>query len=85
MTNETEFLMKHGENASDRLVRDLLFAIAETLEKHGVIYADGFYKIKRVGTGVFKRDGAHHLLIDVKNAGGFDHIEFCVTKTGWGK
>lgn len=82
--DQVGFAIKHGINTTNRMVPDLLNAVKESLEKHGIEY-NGHKIIKQLGE-VKERDGEWSLLFDVKNPDStFDHIEFKVTKTGWGR
>lgn len=76
-----QFALAHGKRTTDRLVPELLETIVTLLEGKSV--GNGF--IKRLGD-VRERDGEWSVLFDVKNPDEtFDHIEFKITKTGWGR
>jgi hypothetical protein len=86
MPPEAIFALKHGSNTTDRITPDLLKAIMETLANHGVVYNGDVRYCIPLGVGVdTDPDGEWRLLFDIKGVDGFDHIEFKVTKTGWGK
>jgi hypothetical protein len=72
---ETDFLVKHGINTSDRISKDLINVIQEIL-----VSSSYEYKGKPLEFKAFGNSG-----IDVKGVDGFDHIEFTITKTGWGR
>lgn len=80
---EISFVMKHGRNTSDRLVPELLKAIGEKLSE-GIILNGQLLKVEPLCEPT-ERDGQYSLLFDVKEIAGFDHIEFKITKTGWGR
>lgn len=69
------FALKNGQNTSDRLETDLIAAIVETLVTHGITFNGKKCEIKPFGT----------LGFDIKGVDGFDHIEFKLVKTGWGR
>ena len=75
--------MSHGENTSDRLVPELLKAIGKKLSE-GIVLNGQTFLVKPLCEPT-ERDGQYNLLFDVKDIAGFDHIEFKITKTGWGK
>ena len=82
---QTQFALKHGDNVTDRMAQYLLNAIIETLAKHGIEY-HGHKTIKQLGEVDLGHDGEYRLLFDVKNPNDiFDHVEFKVVKTGWGR
>lgn len=84
-----EFALRKGRNVSNRLVEEILLAVSEQLIHGRTIRLGDRNVIVTVvaGTGVGKRgeDETASLLFDVRIPGhGFDHIEFKVSKTGWG-
>lgn len=82
MDKETEtqlhFLTSSGERQSDRLVADCLVGLASFLHGHYVQVDGKRYKMK-----VLTHD--EKVMFDIEGLPGFDHIEFVITKTGWGR
>lgn len=82
MDKETEaqvhFQMESGKRQSDRLVGECFVSLSGLL--HGTyVQIDGKqYKIK-----VLTHKGK--LMFDIMDLPGFDHVEFCIEKTGWGR
>lgn len=85
--NETQamFAKKHGETTTNIMEPDLLAAIATLIDQKEVIYHGKPCQVKVLT--VSKNDvGKWRLLFDVKNPDDtFDHVEFNVVKTGWGR
>ncbi len=74
---EAIFALKKGENESHRLVEFCLQQIAQ--------HINASPNLKALGDP-YERDGEWHLTFDVKTPGmGFDHIEFTIKQTGWGR
>lgn len=80
---EIDFIIKHGNNTSNRLVPELLKAIGEKLSDGITLHGQNL-RVKPLCDPI-ERDGQYILLFDVKEVAGFDHIEFKIMKTGWGK
>lgn len=82
MDKETEtqihFQMESGKNQSDRLVHECLIGLAGLLHNQYVQVDGKQYKIE-----VIKQVGS--VMFDIKDLPGFDHIEFNIEKTGWGR
>jgi hypothetical protein len=78
MNEQIHFAMQKGKRDSDRLVEECYIGLAGLL--HGTyVQIDGNgYLIK-----VLAHEGK--VMFDIKNLPGFDHVEFVITKTGWGK
>jgi len=87
MEEKAAFIMRHGSNTTDRMVPDLMEAIISCLEINGIKIGDKSVRVKRLGAGVTASpDGETRLLFDVLDPDDtFDHIEFKITKTGWGR
>lgn len=81
---QADFAMKHGQNTTDRIAPDLLEKIAELLNGKTIEYNGRTCLIKKVG-GLYERDGEWRFMFDVKYpCDQYDHVEFTVTKTGFG-
>lgn len=79
------FALKHGKNVTDRMVPDLLTAIGNKLNGTSIKYNGRICELKILGD-VSERNGEVSLLFDVlKPDKTFDHVEFKITKTGWGR
>lgn len=72
------FQADSGERQSDRLVADCLVGISGLLHGHYVQVDGKQYKIK-----VLTHE--EKVMFDIQGLPGFDHIEFVVEKTGWGR
>lgn len=81
---EQTFLLKHGDNTTQRIAPDILEALHEHLSK-GILYKGKIYQVKKLGEIDLDSDGYCRLLFDIKDIEGFDHIEFSIRKTGWGR
>lgn len=83
--DQLEFSLKHGKNVTDRMVPDLLQAISVVLNHNLLSYNGKTCEMKQLGN-IIERDGEWSLLFDVKNPDEiFDHVEFKIVKTGWGR
>lgn len=83
--DKAAFALKHGKNTSDRLVPDIMQGISDILDGNRVFFNGRSCAIKKLGE-VRQRDGEWRFSFDVLNPDEtFDHIEFTVTKTGWGR
>jgi hypothetical protein len=88
---ENEFLVKHGRNTTDRMAAGLLEAIADMLP--GFLYYNGKkcrMKLLEVndnkGIGTDAETGEFVLRFDIIDPDeNFDHVEFAIRKTGWGR
>lgn len=79
------FLIKHGGNTTDRIVPDLLRSIANLINKSEIEYNGRKCKLRQLGEPR-SRDGGWRFTFDVLNPDDtFDHVEFTITKTGWGR
>jgi len=77
------FELESGKNQSDRMVYAVLGALAKHLDNH-IIVDGNMYDIRVLGAPT-ERNGEISLMFDVKDLPGFDHIEFTIKKTGWGR
>lgn len=81
-----EILVSHAQRTSDRVTNEILLAISECIRGKELHLNGQTLTLKPLGeTGVGVRNGELSLLFDVKHVEGFDHIEFKIVKTGWGK
>lgn len=79
------FALKHARNTTYRMVPDLLETIVKTLHGQEIDYNGKKCVLSRLGD-VRERDGEYRVSFDVLNPDDtFDHIEFTITKTGWGR
>jgi hypothetical protein len=76
---QAHFAMEKGKRDSDRLVQDCLDGLARLLHEQLVGVDDKLYRMKVIG----KNGGK--IMLDINGLPGFDHIEFTVEKTGWGR
>lgn len=84
MNEQVHFAIEHGKRTTDRMVQGLLEAISRKLSE-GIEYDGRKLQIKQLGS-IMKTNCEVRLLFDVQNHDDtFDHIEFKVTKTGWGR
>jgi hypothetical protein len=72
------FQMESGQRQSDRLVQDCLDGLTMLLHKQYVQVNGKGYPVKVVAA-----DG--RIMFDIRGLPGFDHIEFIIEKTGWGR
>jgi hypothetical protein len=83
---QAEFSVKHGRNTTDRMVPDLLQALADLINKSKIVYNGKECELKQLGDTVVSDAGEDMLVFDVKNPDDtFDHVEFKVVKSGWGR
>ncbi len=75
---QTHFQMESGKRHSDRMVEDCFVGIALLLTGRHVQVDGKAYPIK-----LLKAEGK--LMFDIMGLPGFDHVEFCIEKTGWGR
>jgi len=76
----------HAKRTSDRISHEILLAISEFLRGKELPINGNAVTLKPLGeTGVGVRNDELSLLFDVLGVDGFDHIEFKVVKTGWGR
>lgn len=73
------FEMSSGQRQSDLLVQDCLDGLTALLHGQYLQVQGKLYRVKILSTQENK------ILFDIKDLPGFDHIEFCITKTGWGR
>ena len=80
-----DFAMKQGESVTDRMVPDLLQAILDVLPNE-IEYNGKKCILKPLGKGVVQSNGSWSILFDIKDPDDtYDHVEFCIEKTGWGR
>jgi hypothetical protein len=87
-SEELAFSLEHGKNTTNRMVESLLIAIAQVINTSHITYEGKSCRLKCLGAGVSKSDetGEWRLLFDVLDPNDmFDHVEFKITKTGWGR
>ena len=85
LTTQADFAIKHGKNTTDRMTPDLLKAICDTLTVNGIVYNGEKRTVKQLGE-MLEQEGQHILLFDVLCPDDtFDHVEFKVVKSGWGR
>lgn len=85
-TDQAKFAIKHGDRTTDRMVEDLLEAIADLLNASQITCGGKRLSLKTLGNVGKDSEGTTRLLFDVKNPDEtFDHIEFKIIKTGWGR
>lgn len=75
MDEVVSFHIPQGSRETDRLEPELVKALVDCLDGQSFTYAGKECKIRR-----FANKG-----VDVLGVEGFDHIEFCIKKTGWGR
>lgn len=75
---QIHFQMESGKRQSDRMVEDCFAGIALLLTGRHVQVDGKAYPIKLLKTD-------DKLMFDIVGLPGFDHVEFCVEKTGWGR
>jgi len=75
ITETTNFALPKGNRETDRLEPELVKALVDCLEGQTFTYNGQLCTISRFGDKG----------VDVRGVDGFDHIEFCITKTGWGR
>lgn len=81
-----DFILKHGSRTTDRMVPDLLSAVRSKFDGAEINYNGKSCQIKCLGEPYQGGDGEWKMLFDVKNPDEtFDHVEFLITKTGWGR
>lgn len=86
--NETQamFALKHGHNQTDSMVYDLMVSLSGLINASEVDFRGKKCKLKLLGLSRHGDDENFSLLFDVKNPDDtFDHVEFKITKTGWGR
>lgn len=74
-TLQTELAIQKGIRESDRIAQDLIAVIQDIL-----VSSSYEYNGKPIEFKAFGDKG-----IDIKGVDGFDHIEFTITKTGFGR
>lgn len=72
------FLTVNGQRSSERLVEDCFVGLTALLHEKYVQIDGKQYLIK-----VVSHEGS--LMFDIKNLPGFDHLEFVIKNTGWGR
>lgn len=75
---QIHFQMESGKNQSDRMVQDCLDGLAAHLDSSYVTVGDNIGVMK-----IVNKEG--RIMLDIKGLPGFDHIEFTIEKTGWGR
>lgn len=84
---KAEFALKHGKNSTDRMTPELLRAIGDLICTSRITYEERSLKMLVVGRGLSQDENGDWLLMfDVKKPDDtFDHVEFTIRKTGWGR
>lgn len=84
MDKETEaqvhFQMESGKRQSDRMVEDCFVGLVSLLHDQYVQVDGKPYQMK-----VVSKPDSDKILFDIRDLPGFDHIEFVIKKTGWGR
>jgi hypothetical protein len=81
-----EFVHKHGENVTERMVPTLMEALAGLINKSEINHNGRSCKLKVLGSVKQDEDDEWSLMFDVLDPDDtFDHVEFNITKTGWGR
>lgn len=82
MDKETEvqlhFLTSTGERQAERLIEDCYVGLTNLLHEKYVQIDGKQYKMR-----VLTHEGK--VMFDIENMPGFDHVEFCIKNTGWGR
>lgn len=79
---QTNFAFEKGKRDTDRLVSKILLAFLRKLEGQHIEVNGKQCTIRRVGRG----DINDKLMVDILNpTDEYDHIEFTIEKTGWGR
>lgn len=83
---ETHFQIESGNNISDRIAPILLRNMFFIMKDMKVPFQGKMCTLKLVGEP-YKNEtsGEWELMFDVMGVEGFDHIEFILTQTGWGR
>lgn len=71
----TNFHLPKGKRDSDRLEADIVKLLVDKLEGQTIVFEGKECQLKRFG----------NIGVDVLGIEGFDHVEFCIKKTGWGR
>lgn len=77
LETQAHFLIESGNRKSERLVEDCFTGLCRLLHKQWVQVDGKMHQIKVIGSGT-------RITFDIMDLPGFDHVEFTVTKTGWG-
>jgi hypothetical protein len=78
LETQAMFGIRKGQRESDRLVQDCLDGL--TLLLH-----DKYVQINGKGYPVKVIAGEGRIMFDIRNLPSFDHVEFTLEKTGWGR
>lgn len=85
-SGEAKFALKHGENSTDRMSADLLNGIKTSIKATGVPYDGRLLSVREVNQPKQDNMGNWYMTVDVLEPDGVhDHVEFTITKTGWGR
>lgn len=76
---EVHFTLEKGKRDSDRMVQDCLDGLTLLLHDQYVQVQGKGYRVAIVAS----KNG--RIMFDIRDLPGFDHIEFCIEKTGWGR
>lgn len=84
---EIRMAENHGRNTTNRTAEELLTVIGEMINKQTVEYNGKLVKLKTLTEKPsVGKNGEVALMFDALNPDNtFDHIEFTITKTGWGR
>jgi len=76
---KVHFQLSTGKRQSDLLIQDCFDGLTALLQGQYVQVKGKSYRIKILSMKNEK------ILFDIEYLPGFDHVEFCITKTGWGR
>lgn len=77
---QAHFAMQKFRRDSDRMVEDCFVGLIALLHKAWVQIDGKQYQVE-----VISKPDSQKIMFDVRDLPGFDHIEFCIEKTGWGR
>lgn len=77
---EIHFQTESGRRQSDRLVEDCFVGLISLLHDQFVQIDGKQYQMK-----VISKPDDDKIMFDIRDLPGFDHIEFVIKKTGWGR
>jgi hypothetical protein len=81
MEEKIDFAMKKGERDTGRLVKECLLAFSRALGDRQCLVGNRACEFK-----VITKEIGDSLMVDITNPSDeYDHIEFTITKTGWGR
>lgn len=77
---QAHFGMEKGRRDSDRLMEDCFVGLISLLHDQFVQVDGKQYQMK-----VISKPDSDKIMFDIRDLPGFDHVEFVIKKTGWGR